>query len=158
MDTESKQKPHQMRPIVRQPFQNAQQKINIFPAGLLYALYGMLLTMAGCKASPPPENPSTWQKIRVNFKKLDENGLSGTAGGKVAVNYEFCIPASKKNWRAVQKIDPTARQYPQSKGRIGCRDDQWLIIGSTRQDRYRRVLFELASLPYVERIEETYWE
>lgn len=158
MDNQHKQKPHQMRIIVRQLFQNAPQKFNISWPRLLLLIYGMLLTFSACQRKTPPENPAAWKKIHLNFKKMDEDGLTGSFDSKVAVNYEFCIPAQKEKWRAVQKIDGTARQYPQSKGRIGCRDDQWLIIGSTHQPRYKRVLYDLANLPYVERIEETFWE
>lgn len=110
-----------------------------------------------CQRPPAHEDPAVWKKVRIDFKALDENGLAGNSGGKVAVNYEFCIPKEKKKWRQVQKIDPTA-QRTTGKGRIRCSDAQWLIIGSTHQARYKRVLYELARLPYVERIEETHWE
>ena len=105
----------------------------------------------------PVEDPDIWKKIHLDFRKLDADGLSGPTGGKVAVNYEFCIPAEKKYWQTVQKIDASASKSG-SKGRIGCHDGQWLVIGSTHQPRYQRVLYELAALPYVERIEETFWE
>jgi len=58
----------------------------------------------------------------------------------------------------VRKIDPSATVQKGSKGRIGCNEQQWLVIGSTHQKNYQRVLYELASLPYVDRIEQTYWE
>lgn len=105
----------------------------------------------------PPEDAAVWQKIHLNFKKLDADGLAGPPDGKVAVNYEFCIPAEQKYWQTVQKTDPTAAKS-NSKGRVGCRNNQWLVVGSTHQARYQRVLYELAALPYVERIEETFWE
>ncbi len=117
-----------------------------------------LLSLLACQRSvPPAEDATVWKKVLLNFKQLDADGLSGPPNGKVAVNYEFCIPAQEKNWQEVQKIDRTARKQG-GKGRIGCRDNQWLVIGSTHQPRYQRVLYELASLPYVERVEETFWE
>ncbi len=103
------------------------------------------------------EDPAVWKKIHLDFKKLDAEGLSGPPGGKVAANYEFCIPAEEKYWREVKKIDSTLTKNG-GKGRIGCREGQWLVIGSTRQERYQRVLYDLAARPYVERIEETFWE
>ncbi len=118
----------------------------------------MLVSLACHRRVQSPENPYVWERIHLDFSQLDADGLSGPPDGKVAVNYEFCIPAAEKNWQAVQKIDRTARRQGQSKGRIGCRDDQWLVIGSTHQPRYQRVLYELGSLSYVERIEQTFWE
>ncbi len=127
---------------------------NALLAGFFLSLF---LIGLGCHRTKPTEDANVWKKVHLDFKRLDADGLSGPPNGKVAVNYEFCIPNREKNWQAVQKIDPTARKQG-SKGRIGCRDDQWLVIGSTHQPRYQRVLYELVSLPYVERIEETFWE
>ena len=115
-------------------------------------------SFAGCRPAKPAEDPSVWQKVHIHFKNIDENGLSGPSDGKVAVNYEFCLPQVEKYWKAVRRIDPSAQKQPAGKGRIGCTSQQWLIIGSTHQPRYQRVLYELASLPYVTRIEETFWE
>lgn len=120
----------------------------------LLALFAILFA---CLRQKQPEDPAAWKKIRLDFKEIDADGLRGPANGKVAVNYEFCIPADRKYWRTVQKIDPTAQKNP-GKGRVGCKDAQWLVTGSTQQKNYQRVLFQLASLPYVERIEQVYWE
>jgi len=129
-------------------------KFILLTAFFLSAVFGS----AAChRPVKPTEDAAAWQKIHLDFKKLDADGLAGPASGKVAVNYEFCIPREEKYWRQVQKIDTTA-QKSGSKGRIGCRQDQWLVIGATHQARYQRVLYELAALPYVERIEETFWE
>lgn len=98
-----------------------------------------------------------WKKIGLDFKKIDSEGLTGPANGKVAQNYEFCIPATEKHWRQVEKIDPSAEKNG-GKGRVGCKENQWLIIGNTHQKNYQRVLFQLASLPYVARIEPVFWE
>jgi len=45
-----------------------------------------------------------------------------------------------------------------SPGRIGCDKQSWLIVGSTHQPNYKRVLYDLASLTYVAKIQETFWE
>lgn len=113
---------------------------------------------SACSEKAKPEDPTVWQKVNIDFKQLDENGLSGPAGGKTAVNYEFCIPALEKNWTEVHKIDKTARLQKGSRGRIGCAPDKWLVIGSTHQANYRRVLYELAALPYIPKIQETFFE
>ena len=116
------------------------------------------MLFSACKTQAVPESPVIWQKIKLDFKKLDPEGLSGPTGNKVAVNYEFCIPGDRKKWKTVRRIDPSATIQIGSKGRVGCTDRQWLVIGSTQQKNYRRVLYELASLPYVEQIEQTFWE
>lgn len=120
-------------------------------------LFVLITVLYACHPQKPPENPDAWKKIKLDFKQLDAEGLAGPLKGKVAINYEFCIPAENKHWRQVQKIDPTAKKNT-GKGRAGCKETQWLVIGSTNQKDYQRVLFRLASLPYVEGIEQVYWE
>lgn len=124
-------------------------------------LLPFFLSLAGwiaCSEKAKPEDPGIWKKIKIDLNRLDENGLAGPANGKVAVNYEFCIPASDKNWNEVKKIDRTLQLQKNSKGRIGCDNNTWLVVGSTHQQRYRRVLYELASLDYVKQIQETFFE
>lgn len=117
----------------------------------------LLIVFVGCKQQSPAEDPSVWRKIKMDFRRFDQEGLAGNKDGKVAANYEFCIPASEKKLRQIKKIDPTA-QRSGGKGRAGCTDQEWLIIGSTHQKRFQRVLFNLASLPYVKEIQETFYE
>lgn len=117
----------------------------------------LTLLLCACRSPKPAENPSAWKKIELNFKKIDTEGLRGGAKGKVAVDYEFCIPADPKAWKKVRSIDPSAKQV-KGRGRVGCKENQWLVIGNTHQENYQRVLYELASLPYVARIVETVWE
>ena len=104
------------------------------------------------------EDPAAWKKVFIDFSRLDENGLAGPQSGKVALNYEFCIPAEEQKWRTVQRIDPSAQVQKGSRGRSGCEKESWLVIGSTYQKNYKRVIYELASLPYVARIQETFFE
>lgn len=117
----------------------------------------LLLVLHACSSQKPPENPDAWAKIKLDFKTLDAEGLAGPPKGKVAVNYEFCIPAVNSNWKAVQKIDPSAQKNA-GKGRVGCKENQWLVVGNTHQKNYQRVLYQLACLPFVDRIEPTFWE
>lgn len=126
-------------------------------AWIFYACAAVLSSVS-CRGPAAAESPETWKKIQLDFKRLDENGLAGPIGGKVAVNYEFCLPASEKYWKKVKNLDKTAVRQPGAKGRVGCNQSQWLVIGSTHQANYQRVLYQLASLPYIERIQQTFWE
>ena len=111
-----------------------------------------------CSEKRIPEDPTVWKKVHIDFRKLDANGLMGPANGKVAVNYEFCIPAQGKYWQQIQKIDPTAVKMEGSKGRIACTKEQWLVVGNTHRSNYMQVLYDLAALPYIDKIDPTYWE
>ena len=93
----------------------------------------------------------------MDFHRFDKDGLAGPKDGKISANYEFCIPRSEKYWKQVKKIDPTADR-PGGKGRVACTDKEWMVIGATHQPKFQRVLFELASLPYVKEIQETFYE
>lgn len=125
-----------------------------------YTLFALLILTAALVACAPklkPEDPAVWKKIKIDLSRLDENGLAGPPDGKVAMNYEFCIPADAAKWQDVQKIDGTA-QKQNGKGPIGCEADQWLVIGSTHQKNHRRVLYDLAALAYVREIREVFYE
>lgn len=97
-------------------------------------------------------------KIHFDLRQLDEQGLSGTVGGKVAIDYEFCIPADETVAQKVQSIDPSLQILKSSRGRIQCSKTQWLCIGNTHQKNWQQILEKLAALDYIERIERTYWE
>lgn len=117
-----------------------------------------LLFILACHPKPQPQDANVWEKVHLNFRALDADGLMGPAKGKVALHYEFCIPNDEQKWKAVQKIDPSAQRQVASKGRIGCTSTQWLILGATNQKQYLRVLYDLASLSYVDQISETVFE
>ena len=97
-------------------------------------------------------------KIGFDINALDKEGLIGPADGKVAVNYEFCIPANSRFINEVVRIDPSIRVHKKSKGRVACNKEQWLCIGSTHQELYRQKLQRLAELEYIKRIEKTVFE
>ena len=125
---------------------------------LLLSVFILLVISAACSKNAKPEDSSVWKKIKLDFSRIDNDGLAGPVGGKVSVHYEFCIPASDKYLKEIEKTDPSARVQKGSRGRIGCDKASWLVVGSTHQKNYRRVLYELASLPYVQKIEETFFE
>jgi hypothetical protein len=94
-------------------------------------------------------------KIQFDYSSLDENGLRN---GEVAVDYEFCIPANEAQFQEVLSIDPGVRLMKSSKGRIGCTNQQWLCINSTHSLDWKDKLYAIASLSFVERIQQTFYE
>ena len=116
-----------------------------------------LLLWAACHTRPTRDDAKVWQKVKIDLSRFDKDGLSGPPDGKVAVNYEFCIPKDEKKWKEVLKIDADLQRLP-SKGRIGCDDQSWLVVGSTHRPQFKRILYDLAALPYVARNEEVFWE
>ncbi|MBZ0201455.1 MAG: hypothetical protein K8I03_00405 [Ignavibacteria bacterium] len=99
------------------------------------------------------------KKIRIDLEKFTSDGYRVHPGGeKSAINYEFCIPASDSVYAEVLAIDPTAGVLKGSKGRSGCSEKEWLVIGSSRQPGFKDVLKKLARLEYIRKITETFWE
>ncbi len=97
-------------------------------------------------------------KLDFDLADLDANGLIGPADGKVAVSYELCVPKDQKLVDEVRSIDPSIAIHADSHGRIGCSSVEVLCVGSTRQRGAREVLEKLCGLPYVRRIERTWFE
>ncbi|HEY3386538.1 MAG TPA: hypothetical protein VGK46_08520 [Saprospiraceae bacterium] len=94
-------------------------------------------------------------KIKFNYSKIDDNGLRN---GEVAVDYEFCIPANESIVQEVLSIAPAIRVMKNSKGRIECTKQQWLVINSTHSPEWKKQLYAIAYLDYVENIIETFYE
>jgi hypothetical protein len=95
--------------------------------------------------------------IRFDLSVLGESGLYGPSDGLRALHYEFCIPDRSDAIAQVRRIDASVL-VQRAPGRIGCSNTQLLCIGSTHQPGYRRVLAALADLPYVVRIEQSFFE
>ena len=115
---------------------------------------------ANCTSiSPDIDSPESIQpKITFDMSVVDKDGLFGPLGGKRALSYEFCIPDSAESRTEVEGIDPTVTFFSESPGRIGCRKNELLCIGSTHQKNFATVLQLLAELPYVQRIEQSFFE
>jgi hypothetical protein len=96
--------------------------------------------------------------IGFDLNRLDGSGLQGPPDGLRALDYEFCVPVGQQFRDQVAAIDPSARFYPGSRGRIGCGSDQVLGLGNTHQGGFREILLTLAGLPYVARIAEAVFE
>jgi hypothetical protein len=115
----------------------------------------LFLTSLGAEAGEGDGPPGA---IRFDLNRLDESGLQGPPDGRRALDYEYCIPGAARYRERVATIDPSARFLPGSRGRIGCRPDQVLVLGNTHQPGFRDVLAALAELPFVERIAECVFE
>lgn len=119
---------------------------------LLLLLLIITLTAFQC---PRKMEKINMAKIEFDFSAIDENGLRNS---EVAVDYEFCIPASEELLKQVMNIDPAVRVMKTSKGRIGCNKQQWLCINSTHSRDWKNKLRAIAQLDYVERILQTHYE
>jgi hypothetical protein len=97
-------------------------------------------------------------KITFALDQLNQDGLYGPPGGWRALHYEFCIPGDPAHAAQVRQIDPTVEVFPKSRGRIGCGPGEYLCIGSTHQPGFKTVLLKLASLPYIRRIDQAFFE
>jgi hypothetical protein len=121
-------------------------------------LLSVLLACSACGRQPPAAAAATQQpspKITFDLAPLDDEGLAGPPDGKVAISYEFCIPATQAAQDEVRMIDPTVSFFPGTPGRIRCTKDQILCIGSTHQQNFRTVLQRLSGLDYVARIDRS---
>ncbi len=101
---------------------------------------------------------SALAKITFDLSELSLDGLLGTGDGLHSLSYEFCIPANSQVVAEIKQIDATIHLYPNSPGRIGCRQDQYLCIGDTHHPQWREILLSLAKLPYIEKIEQSWFE
>jgi hypothetical protein len=119
------------------------------------------LAVAGCRAggaggaaggTAPANGPGGIAKVGLDLSRLDGQGLVGPADGKVALGYEFCIPAGATYADEVRSIDPSLELMPGSRGRLGCGPGEVLCVGSTHQPDWRGVLGRLAALAYIDSI------
>ena len=118
---------------------------------------GVYLASSECRAEEAVK-VDPMSKITFTLDRLNPDGLSGPPDALKALHYEFCIPGDAVHEAQVREIDPTVQVYPKSRGRIGCGEGEYLCIGSTHQPGFRTVLFRLAGLPYVKRIDQAFFE
>ena len=117
-----------------------------------------LLSEAGVLAGAENSPLAGCNKLEFDPSKLDEHGLLGPEGGKVALSYEFCVPKDQKLVDQVRAIDATVAIQASSPGRIGCEPTEVLCVGSTYQEGFLDVLAALCDLEYVARIERAVFE
>jgi len=126
-----------------------------FGLWIIVSCFCLAATAVSAQPADPPEGSA---KIRFDLSRLNDSGLRGPPDGLRALDYEFCIPSGERYVQEVKAIDPSAAVYSRSPGRIGCTEDQNLVIGNTHQLDFQEVLRELAALPYVARIDEAFFE
>jgi hypothetical protein len=125
---------------------------------LLISLFlGLYLVPLGCRAAERSQ-ADPMDKITFKLDQLNQDGLYGPLDGLRALHYEFCIPGDGAHEAQVREIDPTIQVFPKSRGRIGCTAGQYLCVGSTHQPNFKTVLFKLANLPFVKRIDQAFYE
>jgi hypothetical protein len=126
----------------------------VFLVSLLLNLYPFLLA---CRAEDRVQiDPRS--KITFSLKQLTESGLYGPPHGLRALHYEFCIPGDPGHEAEVRQIDPTIQIFKTSPGRVRCTEGEYLCVGNTHQPDFRMVLYKLANLPYVKRIDQAFFE
>ncbi|MFZ5952861.1 MAG: hypothetical protein ACOYXC_19310, partial [Candidatus Rifleibacteriota bacterium] len=114
--------------------------------------------LTGCGEKPDQTISVNGKKIEFDLSLLDSSGLRGSQSGKVSLSYEFSIPDNEESRRRVKEIDPGIQFMPGSRGRIGAGEGQCLCVGETGHKDFRRILSQLAALPFVERIIECHFE
>lgn len=121
---------------------------------VLFSLFLVLSTplMTQCHKGATQDDIN---KIQFNYTSVDNTGLKHEG---VSVDYEFCIPAKDADAKKVLHIEPHAQILQKSKGRSGCSDSQWLCVISNHDPDWKKKLFDMASLPFVEKIIETLYE
>lgn len=136
----------------------AQGTIASPPAPILILFLSFsLLFHYGC-AGTGSQREAVAEKIAFDLSRLNADGLQGQPDGLRALHYEFCIPAQPEFIDEVTGIDTTLIVYPDVKGRISCGADEFLCLGNTHQPEHAAVLTRLARLPYIRRIEESFFE
>jgi hypothetical protein len=124
----------------------------------LFCLFlSVCLVLTCCLAEERPQIDPIG-KITFRLDQLNQDGLYGPPDGLRALHYEFCIPGDGAHEAQVRDIDPTIQVFPKSRGRIGCTAGEYLCVGSTHQPNFKTVLFKLASLPYIKRINQAFFE
>lgn len=133
--------------------------IKWFYSLLLISSFSFLPACNQIKTSGKSDQPhSVQEKISFDIKAISDQGLVGSSDGLRSISYEFCIPAQKKFLAEVQSIEPNLKYFANSPGRIGCRKNQYLCLVDTHNSQWKEILFSIAQLEYVERIDQFYGE
>ena len=111
------------------------------------------ILLVACSGAPDPLD-----KIQFDLGRLDIHGLQGPADGKSSLSYEFCTPNTTEARTEVAAADPSVRFSCSSPGRIGCDPGECLSLGDSYRQDHRQRLLGLAVLPYIRRIEESFFE
>jgi hypothetical protein len=97
-------------------------------------------------------------KIQFDLEAIDNDGLIGASDGKRYLGYEFCIPKQEDILQTVRSINPDLQFLAGSRGRIGCTESQYLVIGNTSSPNWRSQLLQLVELEEIQLIQQVFWE
>ena len=100
---------------------------------------------------------SNLHKITFDISMISSEGLIGNSDSLRSLSYQFCIPKNQKSLARIKQIDPEI-SCSSSKGRIDCKENQYLCIGETYKPNWQEILIAIANLDYVERIDQFFAE
>ena len=123
------------------------------------SLLQIILLVTFCSTSQTNvSEESTLKKISFDIGMLNAEGLYGEPEGLVSLDYKFCIPMNDDYKTEVAKLDTTINFHDGTGIKDGCSKNEYLCIGNTHQKDFKKVLIRLASLNYVQRIDQMFWE
>ena len=104
-------------------------------------------------------NPDPLSKITFPLGQLNQEGLMGPPDGLRALNYEFCIPGDAIQRAQVRDIDPTLPGFHAFPGpdRLRPGGSTFASAAPTSRASGRRSP-RLASLPFVKRLDQAFFE
>lgn len=131
--------------------------MNIRLSFFIFCFFVFTIACKTTKNINTPIDNCNVEKIKFDLNLLDKRGLVGDNENKVGLDYEFCIPNQEDKVNEVLSIDTSIKKV-QTKGRSACSKTELLMVGSTFNKNYKRILCRISQLEYVEEIKRTYWE
>ena len=123
------------------------------------SLLQIILLVTFCSTSQTNvSEESALKKISFDIGMLNAEGLYGEPEGLVSLDYKFCIPMNDDYKTEVAKLDTTINFHDGTGIKDGCSKNEYLCIGNTHQKDFKKVVIRLASLNYVQRIDQMFWE
>jgi len=98
------------------------------------------------------------EKLDFTLDELDKDGLVGSNGSQVSVDYEFCYPKGADYEKQLHAIDSSLKFLSASNGRSGCSKMQSLAIGNTHKPNHKEILIQLSELSFVKKIRRVWYE
>jgi hypothetical protein len=135
-----------------------QTKPYFFQIFNLLFLIAMLISCSSSKDNANNLNVDcNTEKIKFKLVIFDKQGLIGEDNGKVALDYEFCIPNTPEVLNTINGIDSSIKPT-KSKGRTKCKEGYVLMMGNSYGKDIKRILCNLSQLDYITEINQVYWE
>lgn len=116
-----------------------------------------IMSAAALQEAPQDQNqrrikipPEVIAKIGFDLNQFNQEGLLSSGQSIV---YEYCIPRAQQALSVITTIDFTAEV--KDKGvKVNCGEREARIIGSSHQDGFKAIMVQIASLPFVRKIEQ----